>query len=79
MRSARSSASAWIIRPSRGSTSKPAFHAGRHGRHDPMQRMTNPDIIKLIEAQTEGMFRDDRLHSRAVLLSDVQFGDVCLH
>src|SRR5580692_2635446 len=34
-----------------------AFHAGRHERHDPMQRVTNPDIIKLIEEQTEGMFR----------------------
>jgi uncharacterized radical SAM superfamily Fe-S cluster-containing enzyme len=33
-----------------------AFHAGRHSTHDPMQRMTNPDIIKLIEEQTEGVF-----------------------
>jgi uncharacterized radical SAM superfamily Fe-S cluster-containing enzyme len=32
-----------------------AFHAGRHRPHDPMQRMTNPDIIKLIEDQTEGL------------------------
>ncbi len=40
----------------RGVNFQPAFHAGRHGGHDPMKRMTNPDIIKLIEAQTEGMF-----------------------
>ena len=40
----------------KGINFQPAFHAGRHGTHDPMQRMTNPDIIKLIEQQTEGMF-----------------------
>ncbi len=34
-----------------------AFHAGRHRPHNPMQRVTNPDIIKLIEDQTEGLFR----------------------
>jgi uncharacterized radical SAM superfamily Fe-S cluster-containing enzyme len=34
-----------------------AFHAGRHGSHDPLRRMTNPDIIALIEQQTEGLFR----------------------
>src|ERR1700674_1555853 len=34
-----------------------AFHTGRHAKHDPMQRMTNPDIIRLIEEQTEGLFR----------------------
>jgi 7,8-dihydro-6-hydroxymethylpterin dimethyltransferase len=34
-----------------------AFHAGRHVRHDPIERMTNPDIIRLIEEQTEGLFR----------------------
>jgi uncharacterized radical SAM superfamily Fe-S cluster-containing enzyme len=34
-----------------------AFHAGRHSKHDPTQRMTNPDIIKLIEEQTGGMFK----------------------
>ncbi len=41
----------------RGINFQPAFHAGRHQTHDPMRRMTNPDIIALIEEQTEGMFR----------------------
>jgi len=36
---------------------QPAFHAGRHMQHDPLQRMTIPDILRLVEAQTEGMFR----------------------
>ncbi len=40
----------------RGINFQPAFHAGRHASHDPMRRMTNPDIIALIEAQTEGIF-----------------------
>ena len=40
----------------KGITFQPAFHSGRHGEHDPMTRMTNPDIIRLIEEQTEGMF-----------------------
>jgi hypothetical protein len=40
----------------RGINFQPAFHAGRHVRHDPMRRITNPDIIALIEAQTEGLF-----------------------
>jgi len=35
---------------------QPAFHAGRHGEHDPMQRMTNPDVLRLIEEQTTGLF-----------------------
>jgi hypothetical protein len=33
---------------------QPAFHAGRHVQHDPMKRMTIPDIVKLIEEQTAG-------------------------
>jgi uncharacterized radical SAM superfamily Fe-S cluster-containing enzyme len=46
----------------KGINFQPAFHAGRHllqniGPHDPLQRMTNPDIIMLIEEQTEGLFR----------------------
>jgi hypothetical protein len=41
----------------KGINFQPAFHAGRYGKHDPMQRMTNPDILKLIEAQTDGLFR----------------------
>ncbi|HYW88970.1 MAG TPA: radical SAM protein [Chloroflexota bacterium] len=36
---------------------QPAFHAGRFMQHDPLQRMTIPDILRLIEAQTDGMFR----------------------
>jgi hypothetical protein len=40
----------------RGINFQPAFHAGRHTEHDPMHRMTNPDVIALIEAQTEGLF-----------------------
>jgi uncharacterized radical SAM superfamily Fe-S cluster-containing enzyme len=35
---------------------QPAFHAGRHMRHDPLQRMTIPDVIKAIEEQTNGLF-----------------------
>jgi uncharacterized radical SAM superfamily Fe-S cluster-containing enzyme len=35
---------------------QPAFHAGRHGEHDPMQRLTNPDILRLIDEQTDGLF-----------------------
>ncbi len=36
---------------------QPAFHAGRHGAHDPLQRMTIPDVLKLMETQTEGLFK----------------------
>jgi uncharacterized radical SAM superfamily Fe-S cluster-containing enzyme len=36
---------------------QPAFHAGRYMDHDPMQRITIPDILKEVEAQTEGMFQ----------------------
>ncbi len=41
----------------RGINFQPAFHAGRHMAHDPMQRMTIPDILKLIEEQTGEMFK----------------------
>ena len=60
----------------KGINFQPAFHAGRHVRHDPMQRMTNPDIIALIEEQTEGMFLKTRFYSCAMLLPDLQFGHV---
>jgi len=40
----------------RGINFQPAFHAGRHMRHDPMTRMTIPDIIKLLEEQSAGKF-----------------------
>ena len=41
----------------RGVNFQPAFHAGRHGEHDPLNRMTNPDILRALETQTDGMFR----------------------
>jgi hypothetical protein len=41
----------------RGVNFQPAFHAGRFGVHDPLQRITNPDVLRLLEAQTEGAFR----------------------
>ncbi len=40
----------------RGINFQPAFHAGRHVKHDPMKRMTIPDVIKLVEEQTAGKF-----------------------
>ena len=40
----------------RGITFQPAFHAGRHAPHDPMKRITIPEIVRLIEAQTAGKF-----------------------
>jgi hypothetical protein len=44
---------------------QPAFHAGRYqdahsprdARHDPLQRMTIPDVIKLVGEQTHGLFK----------------------
>jgi uncharacterized radical SAM superfamily Fe-S cluster-containing enzyme len=36
---------------------QPAFHAGRHRPHDPLERLTIPDILRLIEAQTDGRFK----------------------
>ena len=41
----------------RGINFQPAFHAGRHIKHDPMTRMTIPDVLKLIESQTYGKFQ----------------------
>jgi uncharacterized radical SAM superfamily Fe-S cluster-containing enzyme len=41
----------------RGINFQPAFHAGRHTAHDPMHRMTIPDILRLIEAQTTEKFK----------------------
>jgi tetraether lipid synthase len=40
----------------RGITFQPAFHAGRHIPGDPLRRMTIPDIVREIEAQTDGKF-----------------------
>lgn len=41
----------------RGINFQPAFHAGRHGTHDPLQRLTIPDVLAAIEEQTDGLFR----------------------
>jgi len=38
---------------------QPAFHAGRHVAHDPLQRITIPDVIRAIESQTNGLFKAD--------------------
>ena len=35
---------------------QPAFMSGRHGTHNPMERLTIPGILQAMEAQTEGMF-----------------------
>jgi uncharacterized radical SAM superfamily Fe-S cluster-containing enzyme len=35
---------------------QPAFHTGRHIAHDPMMRITIPDVLQLIEEQTAGKF-----------------------
>ncbi len=40
----------------RGVNFQPAFHAGRHLRHDPMRRITIPDILESIAGQTGGRF-----------------------
>jgi hypothetical protein len=40
----------------RGINFQPAFQSGRHGEHDPMQRLTIPDILKAMEEQTESLF-----------------------
>ncbi len=41
----------------RGVNFQPAFHAGRHIKHDPMTRITIPDVLRLIESQTSGKFQ----------------------
>ena len=38
---------------------QPAFHSGRYCEHDPLERITIPDVLKLVEAQTEGLFVAD--------------------
>jgi uncharacterized radical SAM superfamily Fe-S cluster-containing enzyme len=38
----------------RGISFQPAFQSGRHGTHDPMQRLTIPDILTALEEQTGG-------------------------
>lgn len=41
----------------RGVNFQPAFHAGRYVNHDPLQRMTIPDVLRLLEEQLDGLFR----------------------
>jgi uncharacterized radical SAM superfamily Fe-S cluster-containing enzyme len=41
----------------RGINFQPAFYSGRHIAHDPMQRLTIPDILKALEEQTEGLLQ----------------------
>lgn len=41
----------------RGINFQPVFHSGRHRGHDPLQRVTIPDILTALEEQTEGLFR----------------------
>jgi uncharacterized radical SAM superfamily Fe-S cluster-containing enzyme len=41
----------------RGINFQPAFHAGRQIKHNPMTRMTIPDVLRLIESQTSGKFQ----------------------
>ena len=38
---------------------QPAFHSGRHLPHDPLQRLTIPDLVKGLVAQSEGVFLED--------------------
>ncbi|HEX5503653.1 MAG TPA: radical SAM protein [Thermomicrobiales bacterium] len=40
----------------RGINFQPAFYAGRHGAHRPLERLTIPDVLRLLEAQTGGLF-----------------------
>ncbi|GCE30193.1 hypothetical protein KDA_56770 [Dictyobacter alpinus] len=39
----------------RGINFQPAFQSGRHGEHDPMQRLTIPDILQALQEQTGDM------------------------
>ena len=41
----------------RGINFQPAFYAGRHSEHDPLQRVTIPDVLTALEEQTEGLFK----------------------
>src|SRR3989475_8200113 len=41
----------------RGINFQPAFQSGRHGTHDPMQRLTIPDILMALEKQTSGTLK----------------------
>jgi uncharacterized radical SAM superfamily Fe-S cluster-containing enzyme len=41
----------------RGINFQVAFHAGRYGEHDPMRRLTIPDVLAALEEQTAGLFK----------------------
>ena len=41
----------------RGVMFQPVTHTGRHPDHDPMQRMTVPDVLRAIDGQMDGVFR----------------------
>lgn len=41
----------------RGVMFQPVTHTGRHPDHDPLQRMTIPDVLRAIDGQMEGTFR----------------------
>jgi uncharacterized radical SAM superfamily Fe-S cluster-containing enzyme len=41
----------------RGINFQPAFQSGRHGKHDPMQRLTIPDILTALEEQTDKLLK----------------------
>lgn len=43
----------------RGINFQPAFHTGRHPEHDPLERLTIPDIVNRIAEQTGGTFLSD--------------------
>src|SRR5262249_7528562 len=36
---------------------QPAFYAGRHSEHDPLLRLTIPDVLAALEEQTSGLFK----------------------
>lgn len=40
----------------RGINFQPAFHAGRYNAHDPLRRVTIPDVVQWIADQTDGVF-----------------------
>jgi tetraether lipid synthase len=41
----------------RGINFQPAFHAGRYPKHDPLERVTIPQVLTWIEEQTAGLYR----------------------
>ena len=44
----------------KGISFQPAFHSGRYGEHNPLERMTIPDILLSLEEQTAGtLLRSD--------------------